>query len=392
MSTAEGQTPTREPLELTPHQLNEDVYGDVDNLGQDFLLSIEKHGVLEPVVITSYSHVMDEEDVIISGHRRVVGAKEVGVEVPVRERDFADEWEEREALVFFNKHRTKTFSQKMREAELLEDVEEQRAKDRQGMRTDLLQNFARSEVDEDAVPRRERIAEAAGIGSGETYRKAKKVWEEAKGSGDLADLVQQEIERIDAGDQSIHGAFKKWGRWSEDTDEPDVDPEELDGPTQVGWDEVESVADSAGVSASWSRVEHTFEDAGDDIDDSEDWREQLHTVREAHDGDSSFGEDATFLYLLENSDYLDLSKDGVSRSIPDSILDAKPTAAELDDMLNQEAMSVREVALALGVPLELVVFWMREEGIPIRFNWLPEELQDEIKLERWQESNGGQEQ
>lgn len=204
MAEAEESTSRqRAPETLDPHPLNTEVYDDQNDLDESLLSSIRAHGVLEPIVI-------DSEETIISGHRRVAAAIEVGLEeVPVRVEEFESELAEREALVHHNRQREKTFSQKMREAEVLEEIERERAQERQGERTDLVENQSQgveSKTDTEYGKTREKVAEEVGIGSGRTYDKARKVWEAAQ-NGDT--VAQHEVERIDNDDQSIHGAFEQ---------------------------------------------------------------------------------------------------------------------------------------------------------------------------------------
>ncbi|WP_394743086.1 ParB N-terminal domain-containing protein [Natronococcus roseus] len=191
----------RSPEVLNPHSVNTKVYGDQDDLDESFLSSIREQGVLEPIVI-------DTEETIISGHRRVAAASKVGLgEVPVRIEEFDSELKKREALVHHNRQREKTFSQKMREAEMLEEIERERAQERQGKRTDLVENQSRGNgADSEYGKTRDKVSEEVGIGSGRTYDKAKQVWEAAQ-NGDT--VAQHEVERIDNGKQSIHGAFNQ---------------------------------------------------------------------------------------------------------------------------------------------------------------------------------------
>ena len=206
MAEAEDATlGMRPPETLNPHRLNTEVYDDQNNLDESFLSSIREQGVLEPVVI-------DSEDTIISGHRRVAAAIEVGLEgVPVRIKEFDSELEKREALVHHNRQREKTFSQKMREAEVLEEIERERAQERQGERTDLVENQSQGHEDDTESDTaygktREKVAEEVDIGSGRTYDKAKSVWDAAQ-KGDT--VAQHEVDRIDSDDQSIHGAYEQ---------------------------------------------------------------------------------------------------------------------------------------------------------------------------------------
>lgn len=195
----------RSPETLKSHPLNSDVYDDQDTLDESFLSSIRDQGILNSVVI-------DSDDTIISGHRRVAAAIEIGLKtVPVRVKKFDSELAKREALVHHNRQREKTFSQKMREAELLEEIEQERARTRQGKRTDIEENLPQgeginTETTSEFGRTRDKVGEEVGIGSGRTYSKAKRVWEAAE-NGDT--VAQHEVSRIDNETQSIHGAYEK---------------------------------------------------------------------------------------------------------------------------------------------------------------------------------------
>lgn len=197
IETATSSIESRAPEELNSHSLNDEVYGDRDDFNEAFLDSIREQGVLEPIVV-------DSEDTIISGHRRVAAAREIGLDrVPVRVKEFDSELAKREALIHHNRHRDKTFSQKMREAEVLEEVKRERARERQGTRTDT-SSSTEQEVDGGLV--RDEVAEAVDFGSGSTYHRAQVVWEAAQ-SGDT--IAQHEVNRLDRGEQSVHGAYQQ---------------------------------------------------------------------------------------------------------------------------------------------------------------------------------------
>lgn len=221
---------TRAPDTLNPHPLNTEVYGDRTDFDQSFLDSVRNHGILEPVVV-------DTEDTIISGHRRVAAALEVGLDtIPVRVREFESELARREALVHHNRRRDKTFSQKMREAEALEEIERERAQARQGERTDLVENQPQGDgggarPSPNFGKTRDKVGEEVGIGSGRTYTKAKQVWNAAQ-DGDT--VAQHEVDRLDRDEQSIHGAYQKVkGRLTDagtdDTTETDTNSETATG-------------------------------------------------------------------------------------------------------------------------------------------------------------------
>lgn len=202
MASEVDEIERRPPESLSPHPRNEEIYGDRELDSEDdtpFLESIRENGVLTPVVV-------DQNDQIISGHRRVEAAKQVGLEtVPVSTREFESDLQRLELLVHSNRQRSKTVSQKLREAETLERVERRRAKERQGTRTDTSSSV---EQEEESGLARDKVAEKVGFGSGSTYHRAKTVWE-ARDSEDetVATVAESQLEQLDAGDQSISAAY-----------------------------------------------------------------------------------------------------------------------------------------------------------------------------------------
>ena len=186
---------------LKPHPLNRKIYGD-DAPPADFIESVRRHGIMMPLAIK-------EDGTIISGHRRWQAALALGMEtVPVQIVGYADDLDEREAIIEFNRQREKTFSQKMAEAEELEAVERERAERRR------LSNLKRGEEKpevETLPPReygktRDKVAAAVGLGSGRTYETAKKVWEAAKNGDETAKKL---VEELDAGEKTVHAAYKE---------------------------------------------------------------------------------------------------------------------------------------------------------------------------------------
>ena len=187
---------------LKPHPVNQKLYG-AETIPQDFIDSIKEKGILEPLVIK-------RDGTIISGHRRWLTAKALNMEsVPVRVLEFENELDEREAIITFNKQREKTFSQKMAEAEELEAIERERARERQReagvANLPTVSSGNVSLTHEDKGQTRDKVAEAVGIGSGRTYDKASKVWEAAKEGNEVA---QDLVRKLDKGEVSIHKAYK----------------------------------------------------------------------------------------------------------------------------------------------------------------------------------------
>ncbi len=204
----------RAPADLEPHSLNDEVYGDRDDLDEALVESIDEHGILEPIVADPQPEAGTSKTAptILPGHRRVEAAKRVGLnQVPVRLVRLDTELERRERLLVHNQTREKTFSQKLREAAELERIERERAKQCQGTRTDIVENSPqgsdeRSTAERDFGKTRQRVAEKVGFGSGRTYENAKTVWEAAQ-DGDT--VAKHEIEKLDRGEQSVHGAYQK---------------------------------------------------------------------------------------------------------------------------------------------------------------------------------------
>jgi len=188
----------KKPSELSPNKFNLGIYGSEENT--DLVESIKEKGIIEPIVIKG-------DGSIISGHRRWAVAKELNaVYVPVRVISFKTEIEERDALINFNKYRQKTFTQKMNEAEFIEETEKIKARERQ---IESLKQGDKNPVKEtfptrDKGQTRDKVAEKINIGSGRNYEKAKKVWETAK----VEKEYQPIIEKIDKGEISINQAYK----------------------------------------------------------------------------------------------------------------------------------------------------------------------------------------
>src|SRR5690606_18989631 len=173
-------------------------------LPEDFVESVRRHGIMEPLAIK-------EDGTIISGHRRWQAALALGMEtVPVRVVRYADDLDEREAIIEFNRQREKTFSQKMAEAEELEAVERERARRRKAeagkanLPTVSAGNI--SLTHEEKGQTRDKVAAAVGLGSGRTYETAKKVWEAAKKGDETAKKL---VGELDAGKKTVHTAYKE---------------------------------------------------------------------------------------------------------------------------------------------------------------------------------------
>lgn len=347
---SDSQHEYRNPDELTRHPLNQDVYGDL-TLEPDFIDSIEQHGILEPILVNS-------DGTIISGHRRYEAALEVGLEeVPVREISYDSELEEREAVIHHNKQRTKTFSQKMREAMELEEIESERAKKRQGTRSDIKQTFASSEFGQT----RDKVASELDM-SGETYRKAKRVWKAAEDEN--IERIQKEVEKIESGAQSINGAYETLQRWEE--------LQELDGA--VEWQDVRNVGpDEIGNRQS------TFTDSKPNLSKDIEWTESLSQLIDEHEsrwGESDQGDAFVFSYLLEDAGFAEFSGEDTD---PESFKHRKPDHDTLFDLYWKKERELSELAVQFGVDTALIKQWMFEMDIPLRRRELTEAQRDKLQ-------------
>lgn len=96
---------------LQPHPMQLEVYGTV-HLDETFVDSIRSQGLLQPPVVT----MIDDEPVIISGHRRIEALKALGVKyVDVLVRHYDNEEEMTLDFLASNKHRNKTSAVMIRE-------------------------------------------------------------------------------------------------------------------------------------------------------------------------------------------------------------------------------------------------------------------------------------
>jgi hypothetical protein len=166
-TTASAEKPAytvRAISELRPHKYNVDIYGDAP-VDAAFLESVKTRGIYVPLIVTPKGD-------IISGHRRYAAAVAIGLkEVPAIVRAFADELEEREALLDNNYQRIKTNVQLTREFLARKDIEAQRAKLRMATNTTSgVKELAQAETGK----ARDKAAEPLGK-TGTTMEKGEKV-------------------------------------------------------------------------------------------------------------------------------------------------------------------------------------------------------------------------
>jgi ParB-like chromosome segregation protein Spo0J len=190
------------------------LYGDPTAEIDDLIESILRHGVLVPLVVTAESNTDTEPAAfeVISGHRRLVCARALGLrDVPCEVRTLGSQTRRRRAVLEYNRHRCKTFSQMMREADAFEALLEAEA------RKTRLANLRQFHAEPAAMERRNSdarrptgrsdvtIARAIGLGGKDLYRQARAVWRVAQ-SGDPR--AQSSLAALDAGTKTVHAAYK----------------------------------------------------------------------------------------------------------------------------------------------------------------------------------------
>lgn len=202
----------RQLSDLRENGYNEKIYG-VEELSDVFIESIRINGILEPLAIKA-------DGTIMSGHRRWRAAKHLNMEtVPVRVVGYDNELDEREAVIIFNKQRVKTFSQKAREAEELEAIEGERARQRMlaGKAMEPSGNISVGYKGET----RDKVAERVGLGSGRTYDKAKLVWGKAKEGNEKA---IEYVDKLDTGKITVSKAYAELRREQRKEERQEVEP------------------------------------------------------------------------------------------------------------------------------------------------------------------------
>lgn len=186
---------------LTPHPRNAIIYGASEDVS-DLVELITESGWVEPLVVTP-------NYVIVSGHRRWKACQILGKEnVPVVFRDFPDEISELRALLLENASRNKTIEQRIREGMAWELIEQEKARHRQGTRTDL-RNIPENFPECSTGDSRDAIAKRIGL-SGRSYSKARNIIERIdselkEGNGLSAQALRSAlIKSIDAAHQLLH--------------------------------------------------------------------------------------------------------------------------------------------------------------------------------------------
>jgi len=233
-----GEKSSRDPVTLKPHPISAALYGEMDSYREirgwradsvrspelarlaviertntmDLLESIEHGGIRVPLVI-------NEDGIIISGCRRWKVALQLSLpSVPVEVQSFKNEVEEKQAILDYNRYREKTFSQKMREAELLKEIVGRRAKQKMlAGRRDPTLIFG-----EGYSPKRHERETAAIVGARvgmrkDNLRRGQQIWNKAKeGDRKAAELIAA----IDRDATSVNAAYNTLKKSENGVDEP----------------------------------------------------------------------------------------------------------------------------------------------------------------------------
>lgn len=195
-------------LKSSPFSIS--LYGIPDAEIDDLLESVRTSGVLVPLVVTQQAGVWE----VVSGHRRLACARVLGLEiVPCEVRSFSSPAALQRAVLEYNRQRTKTFSQRMREADALEQLYARKASDRRRANLRQFRSTGGEEIgipdcrnSDDRVGRTdEAIARGLGLGGKDLYRQARSIWRLACADDPRA---QSSVRQLDAGTKTIHAAYK----------------------------------------------------------------------------------------------------------------------------------------------------------------------------------------
>lgn len=270
-----------DPAELRPHPKNDEIYVN-DDIGE-LVERIDEHGFQEEhrILITT-------DGMVLSGHRRWRAAKELGLEeVPVEVKPIADDQEALLTLLLANEYRNKKPAEEINEGEAWEEIESQAAAERE---KDPVQNFAQGETG----TTREKVGEKIGM-SGESYRKGRYV----KRHRGQFDVAQEMWEKLESGEESIHGAYtsvRDVVKADEEPDDPDEDAGSEDETTDGESTESTDTDDGGGDDVAGGQDLVTDTDADDgpgpDEDDSTTGKDLIDKSSEGdEEGESNADED-----------------------------------------------------------------------------------------------------
>lgn len=199
--------------ELKPHPRNTAIYGgkEGDETFSELVQLIKEHGLRTKMIV-------NEDGLIISGHRRYNALKELGyTEIECEVRHYDNEMEELRDLVICNSgRRQKTRVQQLREGEAIYEVEEWKAKQRQeiGKNQYSLKDQSSGSLcnNEEKGETRDIVAKIISWGSGskssgKDYSLGRSALKESdrlrkEGNTDLADIIITQINK-----RGAHAAY-----------------------------------------------------------------------------------------------------------------------------------------------------------------------------------------
>lgn len=196
---------------LTPHPRNEGIYG--NESVEELAAKIAETNWIKPLVVSTRNLGFT----ILSGHRRYMAAKSLGIaEVPCELKECESETEELEILLLENQYREKTKAQAIREGLVWDEIEREKARERQGTRTDIVENLPQSEEGKS----RDKIGDRIGM-SGKSYETGKKVLEtidklKEEGKEEDADLLEKVLNKSLSGAADL-APLIEGGRVSDET-------------------------------------------------------------------------------------------------------------------------------------------------------------------------------
>jgi hypothetical protein len=221
---------------LKPSPFSVFLYGDATTGIDDLMASVREQGILVALVVASGADRGTWE--VLSGNRRLACARALGLtKVPCEVRCVPPGPERRRAVLEYNRQRSKTFSELMREADALEellvplasarrlgnlrrgpsnplgrsdDIEGRNSDDRITRSADN-QSHARRGPTQEGKPGRTdaTIAQYLGIGGKDIYRQARSVWRLAR-TGDVR--AASAVAQLDSKRKTIHSVYKDMRR------------------------------------------------------------------------------------------------------------------------------------------------------------------------------------
>lgn len=199
--------------ELKPHPRNKSIYGEKedDEAFSELVSLIKEHGLRTRIIV-------NENGLIISGHRRYRALNELGyTEIECEVRHYDNEMEELRDLVVCNSgRRQKTRVQQLREGEAIYEVEEWKSKQRQESGKNQYSPMEQSSISlksDEKGSTRDIVAKIISWGtgtkgSGKDYSLGRSALKESdrlrkEGNVDLADIIITQINK-----RGAHAAYE----------------------------------------------------------------------------------------------------------------------------------------------------------------------------------------